>query len=80
MSLKMNPSENDSEASSDGADEVERWGALRDAARQALATAEYSPGATPWAEIPPFEQAMLIGIKMAHEDEDFRKEVAKHLS
>lgn len=76
----MDQSENDSEASSDGSDEAERWGPLRDAARLALATAEYSPGATPWAEIPPFEQAMLIGIKMAHEDEDFRKEVAKRLS
>jgi hypothetical protein len=76
----MDPSENDFEALSDGPDEVERWGGLRDAARQALATAEYPPGATPWAEIPPFQQAMLIGIKMAHEDEDFRKEVAKHLS
>lgn len=80
MSLKMDQSENDPEALSDGPDEVERWGSLRDAARVALATAEYSPGATPWAEIPPFEQAMLLGIKMAHEDEGFRKEVAKHLS
>ena len=76
----MDQSENDSEAPSDGPHEVGRWRALRDAARRALETAEYPPGATRWAEIPPFQQAMMIGIKMAHEDEDFRKEVAKHNS
>jgi hypothetical protein len=76
----MDQPENDSEAPSDGRDEVERWQALRNAAQQALETAEYPPGATPWADIPPFQQAMMIGIKLAHEDEDFRKEVAKHIS
>ena len=27
-----------------------------------------------------FHQAMMEGLKRAHEDEEFRKEVAKHLS
>jgi hypothetical protein len=76
----MDQSENDSEASSDGPEEIDRWQALKDAARQALATAECPPGATPWEKIPPFQQAMMMTLWMVNQDEDFRKETAKHIS